>query len=61
MSDNNREQFRPDDHPNEHFLLTSIVGSYPKPKWLNRVSDLADDGLVDLDETGEEPVARLQR
>ncbi|MEF8856958.1 MAG: methionine synthase [Haloplanus sp.] len=39
----NREQFRPDDHPNEHFLLTSIVGSYPKPKWLNRVSDLADD------------------
>jgi len=43
MSENNREQFRPDDHPNEHFLLTSIVGSYPKPKWLNRVSDLADD------------------
>ncbi|WP_248897198.1 methionine synthase [Haloplanus halobius] len=42
MSDN-REQFRPDDHANEHFLLTSIVGSYPKPKWLNRVSDLADD------------------
>jgi 5-methyltetrahydropteroyltriglutamate--homocysteine methyltransferase len=39
----NREQFRPDDHPNEHFLLTSIVGSYPKPKWLNRVSDLAED------------------
>ncbi|WP_435066477.1 methionine synthase [Haloplanus sp. C73] len=43
MSENNREQFRPDDHPNDHFLLTSIVGSYPKPKWLNRVSDLADD------------------
>ncbi|MFB6194720.1 MAG: methionine synthase [Haloplanus sp.] len=40
---NTREQFRPDDHPNEHFLLTSIVGSYPKPKWLNRVSDLAED------------------
>jgi 5-methyltetrahydropteroyltriglutamate--homocysteine methyltransferase len=40
---NNREQFRPDDHPNDHFLLTSIVGSYPKPKWLNRVSDLAED------------------
>jgi 5-methyltetrahydropteroyltriglutamate--homocysteine methyltransferase len=39
----NREQFRPDDHPTDHFLLTSIVGSYPKPKWLNRVSDLADD------------------
>jgi 5-methyltetrahydropteroyltriglutamate--homocysteine methyltransferase len=43
MSEHNREQFRPDDHPNDHFLLTSIVGSYPKPKWLNRVSDLADD------------------
>lgn len=40
---NNREQFRPEDHPNDHFLLTSIVGSYPKPKWLNRVSDLAAD------------------
>jgi 5-methyltetrahydropteroyltriglutamate--homocysteine methyltransferase len=39
----NREQFRPDDHPNEHFLLTSIVGSYPKPKWLNRAADLAED------------------
>jgi len=39
----NREQFRPGDHPNEHFLLTSIVGSYPKPKWLNRAADLADD------------------
>jgi len=40
---NNREQFRPEDHANDHFLLTSIVGSYPKPKWLNRVSDLAED------------------
>ena len=43
MSENTREQFRPGDHPNEHFLLTSIVGSYPKPKWLNRVADLAED------------------
>jgi len=43
MSENNREQFRPDDHPNDHFLLTSIVGSYPKPKWLNRAADLAED------------------
>ncbi|MFC6989182.1 methionine synthase [Haloplanus sp. GCM10025708] len=38
-----REQFRPEDHENDHFLLTSVVGSYPKPKWLNRVSDLAED------------------
>jgi 5-methyltetrahydropteroyltriglutamate--homocysteine methyltransferase len=50
MSENDREQFRPDDHPNEHFLLTSIVGSYPKPKWLNRVSDLADDPESRFDE-----------
>ncbi|MFB6123126.1 MAG: methionine synthase [Haloferacaceae archaeon] len=39
----NREQFRPADHDHDHFLLTSVVGSYPKPKWLNRVSDLAED------------------
>ncbi len=39
----NREQFRPDDHQSDHFLLTSVVGSYPKPKWLNRAQDLAED------------------
>ncbi|AEN05847.1 methylcobalamin:homocysteine methyltransferase [halophilic archaeon DL31] len=39
----NRAQFQPEDHPNESFLLTSIVGSYPKPKWLNRVDELAED------------------
>ena len=39
----NRAQFQPDDHPNEHFLLTTVVGSYPKPKWLNRADDLVDD------------------
>ncbi|XVH31895.1 methionine synthase [Haloferacaceae archaeon DSL9] len=42
MSDN-REQFRPNNHPNEHFLLTTVVGSYPKPKWLNRAQDLVED------------------
>ena len=40
-----REQFRPDDHPYDHFLMTTVVGSYPKPKWLNRAKDLAgEDG-----------------
>ncbi|MFQ3476529.1 methionine synthase [Halonotius sp. F2-221B] len=39
----NRAQFRPEDHPNDHFLLTTVVGSYPKPKWLNRADDLVDD------------------
>jgi len=29
-----RAQFRPPDHDAEHFLLTTVVGSYPKPKWL---------------------------
>ncbi|MGM0592630.1 MAG: methionine synthase [Halobacteriota archaeon] len=40
---NTREQFRPEGHENEHFLLTTVVGSYPKPKWLNRAADLAED------------------
>ncbi|MFB6117723.1 methionine synthase [Halosegnis sp.] len=39
----NREQFRPEDHPTDHFLLTTVVGSYPKPKWLNRADDLHED------------------
>ena len=43
----NREQFRPDDHPNDHFLLTTVVGSYKKPKWLDRVRELHED-----DDTG---------
>jgi len=42
MSDN-REQFRPAGHEHDHFLLTTVVGSYPKPKWLNRAHDLRDD------------------
>jgi phage terminase large subunit len=33
------------DHPNDAFLLTTVVGSYPKPKWLNRADELVDDGL----------------
>jgi 5-methyltetrahydropteroyltriglutamate--homocysteine methyltransferase len=41
--DANRDQFRPDDHPNDAFLLTTVVGSYPKPKWLNRADELVDD------------------
>ncbi|WP_254768300.1 methionine synthase [Salinilacihabitans rarus] len=38
-----KDQFRPEDHPNDHFLLTTVVGSYPKPKWLNRATDLYED------------------
>jgi len=39
----NREQFRPADHDNDHFLLTSVVGSYKKPKWLDRARELYED------------------
>ncbi len=45
-----REQFRPTDHPNDHFLLTTVVGSYPKPKWLHRARDLLEDNSSDFDE-----------
>jgi len=38
-----REQFRPPEHPTEHFLMTTVVGSYPKPKWLNRADELHED------------------
>ena len=58
-----RSQFRPDDHPTEHFLLTTVVGSYPKPKWLNRAKELAedDDRAFDEDNLGEalDDAARL--
>ncbi|RLM57397.1 methionine synthase [Halobellus sp. Atlit-31R] len=47
----NREQFRPDDHDADHFLLTTVVGSYPKPKWLNRVRELSEDPESKFDET----------
>ncbi|WP_256687557.1 methionine synthase [Halococcus qingdaonensis] len=46
-----RGQFRPADHPNEHFILTTVVGSYPKPKWLDRVRELHDDPEGEFDES----------
>ncbi|HKL30306.1 MAG TPA: methionine synthase [Natrialbaceae archaeon] len=46
-----KERFRPADHPNEHFLMTTVVGSYPKPTWHHRARDLyeSDDDDVDFD------------
>ncbi|MCU4971273.1 methionine synthase [Halobacteria archaeon AArc-m2/3/4] len=44
----NKQQFRPEDHPNDHFLLTTVVGSYPKPKWLNRAKELYQDPESDF-------------
>jgi len=45
-----REQFRPPGHDNDHFLLTTVVGSYPKPKWLHRARDLFKDEDHDFDD-----------
>jgi 5-methyltetrahydropteroyltriglutamate--homocysteine methyltransferase len=45
-----REQFRPENHPTDHFLLTTVVGSYPKPKWLHRARDLYEDDDRNFDE-----------
>ena len=45
----NREQFRPADHPNDHFLLTTVVGSYKKPKWLDRARELHENGEFEDD------------
>jgi 5-methyltetrahydropteroyltriglutamate--homocysteine methyltransferase len=56
-----REQFRPAGHPNEHFILTTVVGSYPKPKWLDRVRESHDAGEVEADDWREatDDAARL--
>ena len=53
MSDN-REQFRPPEHPNDHFILTSVVGSYPKPKWHDRARDLYEDEDANFDQAAWE-------
>ncbi|MFB6094772.1 MAG: methionine synthase, partial [Halanaeroarchaeum sp.] len=45
-----RAQFRPDDHPTDHFLLTTVVGSYPKPKWHDRARELFEDADADFAE-----------
>ncbi|MFB6133524.1 MAG: methionine synthase [Halanaeroarchaeum sp.] len=45
-----RSQFRPAEHPNDHFLLTTVVGSYPKPKWHDRARELFEDAEADFDE-----------
>ncbi|MFB6110834.1 MAG: methionine synthase [Halodesulfurarchaeum sp.] len=34
-----REQFRPPHHDHEHFLPTTVVGSYPQPDWLDYVRE----------------------
>ena len=62
MSDT-REQFRPTDHDNDYFLLTTVVGSYPKPEWHDHARDLheaEDTGFDDDDwEEAKDDAARL--
>ncbi|GGL54819.1 methionine synthase [Halocalculus aciditolerans] len=45
----NREQFRPDGHEHDNFLLTTVVGSYPKPTWVNRARDQYESEESDFD------------
>ncbi|SEO91958.1 5-methyltetrahydropteroyltriglutamate--homocysteine methyltransferase [Halorientalis persicus] len=52
-----REQFRPENHPNDHFLLTTVVGSYKKPKWLDRARELLEDEDASFDEDDWEEAA----
>ncbi|MFC6717377.1 methionine synthase [Natrialbaceae archaeon GCM10025810] len=62
-ANDNRDQFRPEDHENDHFILTTVVGSYPKPKWLNRAKELCEDPDHGFDEDdlaeAEDDAARL--
>ncbi|QIO24744.1 methionine synthase [Haloarcula sp. JP-L23] len=43
-----RDQFRPADHPNDHFLMTTIVGAYPKPKWHDRAREMYENPDTDF-------------
>jgi len=43
-----RDQFRPIDHPHDHFLMTTVVGAYPKPKWHHRARTSFEDSTTDF-------------
>lgn len=38
-----RDQFRPATHETDHFLMKTVVGSFPQPDWLDRVRELASE------------------
>jgi 5-methyltetrahydropteroyltriglutamate--homocysteine methyltransferase len=42
-----RDQFRPAGRDADQFLLTTVVGSFPQPDWLDHVRDGAADGDLD--------------
>ena len=56
-----RERFRPANHPHDHFLLTTVVGSYPKPRWLNRAKDAFEADELDAEawQEAQDDAARL--
>ena len=58
-----RAQFRPPDHPNDHFLPTTVVGAYPKPKWHDRARESYEDPDADFGrsewEASKDDAARL--
>ncbi|MDZ7849610.1 MAG: methionine synthase [Halodesulfurarchaeum sp.] len=43
----NRSHFEPPHHDHEHFLLTTVVGSYPQPDWLDYVREGESAGDLD--------------
>jgi len=48
-----REQFRPPHHDHDHFLLTTVVGSYPQPDWLEYVRAGVENGDLDQPDRDE--------
>ncbi|MDG5776661.1 methionine synthase [Haloarculaceae archaeon H-GB2-1] len=48
-----RDQFRPKDADGEHFLLTTVVGSYPQPAWLDAARDLVDEDALSESDLAE--------
>ena len=49
-----RSQFRPAEHPHDHFLMTTIVGAYPKPKWHNRARKHFENSTTDFGQSAWE-------
>lgn len=48
-----REQFRPPDRDPDSFLLTTVVGSYPRPAWLPEIEAAHAEGSVSDDVLNE--------
>ncbi len=48
-----RGHFKPPHHDHEHFLLTTVVGSYPQPDWLDYVREGEAAGELDPEDRTE--------